>query len=420
MKKSDSHESLQDSNLDNSYSAADLLKSSEGLPKSEGPGPGYLEVPVPVIPSPSLAPTPSGGLAQGASSQPLPVPCPLIKTNCGNDVKSEKFSDEDEYNFTIARFEKYIKDREDWYVKIHGKVKLTGTEFTYNKTDVHRWKDGYLKKRLARLYKLRRWFEMQPSQEVTMITLTVPHNVNKWGKRVRDGHNAYQAWENLKQGWDRIRTSRNGIFRGKDYVFFYEPHQSGYPHGHIMLFGEPLTYGEREQLHELWSEMTGADLLNGVNISKADEGRPIEHLIAYLVKYMEKTLYHTMSDWSRGEWLFNAIAHEKGYRLFTSSNDLAKIMKLNGEKDGTVECLEVSLEGLKPRISDDEVNSTRIWSNPDNQVNSPFLRQVDSVPVPARIAAWMTRTGETFRPEERIFAAGQKKWRDWERRRAEA
>lgn len=513
MKKRDSDGSRQNTNLDTSYSASDLLKlTEECLPDSEDSlvWDGFcvipyedtvIPVPAQVIPFPSgvgvgvagvlvpsggailypFSPAPEqlegivayrpmgapvgrAGVVESASQQ-LPVPSRLIKTNCGNDVnpptdygcevsfasredgvygnktgpafeihegtqkETEKAvsvlrsNDEDikEYNFTIARFENYIKKREDWYVKIHGKVKLTGTDFTYKKTDVHRWKDGYLKKRLARLYKLREWFEMQPSQVVTMITLTVPHNVNKWGKLVRTGHNAYQAWENLKRGWDRIRTSRNGIFRGKDYVFFYEPHPaSGYPHGHIMLFGEPLTYDERKHLHEVWSELTGADLEAGVEVTAGDQGRPIDHLIAYLMKYMSKTLYHTMDEWSPGEWLFNAIAHEKGYRLFTSSNNLSKIMKLTGEKDGTVECLDVSLEGLKPRISDDEVNSVRIWSNPDLRVNSPFLRQVDAVPISNRISAWMTRTGETFRPEERVFAARQKKWREWERRRATA
>ena len=218
-----------------------------------------------------------------------------IKTNYGDDVNS--------FDFYVDRFKKYLQDREDWFIKIHGKNKQTGEEFTYKKTDVHRWKDAYLKKRLARLYKLRDWFLTQASQEVTMITLTVPHNINKWGKKVNTGHNIIQSWENLKQGWNRLRMCQ--VFKNRDFIIIYEPHpETGYPHAHMMVFSS-FTDDEIKHIKELWHDMTGADIENGIDFNP---GVGIKHLIAYVMKYMSKTLYHTIHEWTMEEWMFNAIS----------------------------------------------------------------------------------------------------------------
>jgi hypothetical protein len=326
----------------------------------------------------------------------------LIKTNYGDDVKS--------YNFAIYRFKEYIRKREDWYIQIRGKVKLTETGFTYDKTDVHRWKDGYLKKKLARFYKLRDWFEVQPSQDVTMITLTVPHNVNIWGHTVNNGHNIYQAWKNLKQGWTRIYQCKPGLFRNREFVLVYEPHKSGYPHAHLMVFGTPFTDDEITTMKRLWHEFTEADLLKGVEVRS---GIGIEHLIAYLMKYISKTCYHTISEWSPGEWLFNAIAHEGRYRLFGSSNNLAKVMRLTTDSDGSIETLDVSLHGLNPRDNDDSVCSSRLWTNPTKRINNPLLQNSPSISTSEMVARWKLKNNIPESEAEVMFKMKQEAWRKW-------
>ena len=349
---------------------------------------------------PSLHPVPScGAIGRSPDSYIQPETASrLIKTNWCDDVKS--------YNFAIYRFKEYIRKREEWYIQIHGKVKLTQTGFTFKKTDVHRWKDGYLKKRLARLYKLRDWFEEQPSQDVTMITLTVPHNVNIWGKTVNNGHNIYQAWKNLKQGWARLRHCQ--IFKNRDFVIFYEPHKSGYSHSHLMVYGVPFTEEEEMHLKELWNEFTGADLLKGVEVRA---GVGVEHLIAYLMKYTSKTYYHTMSEWTRGEWLFNAIAHEGRYRLFGSSNNLAKVMRLSTDSDDSVETLDVSLHGLNPRDNDDSVCSSRLWTNPEKKSEKMKLVDFPSIPTSERVSRWKLKTDFIESESEIKFKAKQEEWR---------
>jgi len=378
--------------VDNIYLTSDVFN----LPVVHPPLKGGIDPP---LPGGCRIPLISADQPRDPACQP-DSPSRLIKTNYGDDVKS--------YNYAIHRFKEYIKKREDWYIQIHGRVKLTDTKFTYRKDDVHRWKDGYLKKRLARLYKLRDWFEKQPSQVVTMVTLTVPHNVNKWGKQVRTGHNIYEAWKNLKQGWTRLYQCKPGLFRDKEFVIIYEPHKTGYPHAHLMVFGS-FTDDEVNRLHELWSEMTGADLLNGVDVRP---GVVVRHVIAYLIKYTSKTLYHTMNEWTPGEWLFNAIAHEGRYRLFGSSNELSKIMSLSSDSDNTVETLNVSLNGLNPRDNDDSVLSSRLWTNPERKTKSPLMNnQLPIRPTSDLVARWKLKNNIVESEAEKAFKILQEKWR---------
>ena len=98
-----------------------------------------------------------------------------------------------------------------------------------------------------------------------MITLTVPHNINKWGKKVNTGHNIIQSWENLKQGWNRLRMCQ--VFKNRDFIIIYEPHpETGYPHAHMMVFSSFIE-DEIKHIKELWHDMTGADIENGIDFN---------------------------------------------------------------------------------------------------------------------------------------------------------
>ena len=221
-----------------------------------------------VAPVEPLRPSTSRSVPRKARSR-------LIKTNSDDDVKTPYL--------VVEQFKKWLEQRELMTISIHGKNKATGQNVTFTKSNMNRWTLAYFKKRLARLYKLREWFDNQQFNEVSMVTLTVPHNENVWGKRVNHGHNIWQAWENLKQGWNRIRDC--SVLRDKEFVIIYEPHKSGYPHIHLMVFGS-FVDSEVRHLKELWSDMTGANIEDGVKISP---GIGVQYLIAYLIKYMSNT-----------------------------------------------------------------------------------------------------------------------------------
>jgi hypothetical protein len=171
---------------------------------------------------------------------------------------------------------------------------------------------------------------------------------------------------------------------------------------------------EIKHIKELWHDMTGADIEKGIDFNP---GVGIKHLIAYVMKYMSKTLYHTIHEWTLEEWIFNAIAHEKRYRLFGASNKLSKVMRLEIDSDDTVECFDVSLDGLKPRNDDDSVCSARIWQNPKMKQNHPLLKHCDFIPTSVRVAAWKLKNNIIDSPAEIVFKAGQKAWKEWEKKR---
>jgi hypothetical protein len=101
--------------------------------------------------------------------------------------------------------------------------------------------------------------------------------------------------------------------------------------------------------------------------------------------------------------LFNAVAHEKGYRLFGSSNTLAKIMRLVTDPDPDNETLAVSLTGLSPRYSGDTTLNQRVWSGAYDKMNDPLIEQRMPVSVAKTVARWMLKTGEKFGYRETRF-----------------
>ena len=310
------------------------------------------------------------------------------------------------HDHSVAQnFKSYLNKTKNNKININCKNKETKENRTFIKKDVHRWTPSYFNKRLARLYKLRSWYDDQKDCPSNMWTFTVPHNTNKWGKKVRDDATHHQAWENLKQGWDRLYHC--AVMKNRSYVWFIEPHpKSGYPHIHTMNFDE-FTLDEQDHIKRLWHEFTGADLLEGC---KYDPGKGVKHLLAYLVKYLTKTLSIGVDTWSKTDLLFNAIAHEKAYRLFGSSADLTKIMKLEHETSDNWDTLSVDLSGLEKRAIDDDINIIRLHtleqSKDDGKLLSdypaPSPKIFVAVDVPYTDRSWSKYTARVSRIARRV------------------
>lgn len=297
-----------------------------------------------------------GGLGGGSSR--------LIKSNCDKAVEPDEhgfIGDPDRWDKyaelgSALAFKKYIRDHVDTSIWIFGHNKESKEPLTVHNNKVHRWCKSYVDARLAQLYKLKAWKDECPELPSNMWTFTVPHDYNKWGQKVRDGSNQFEAWENIRQGWDRLRQC--SVMRKKSFVKFYEPHpKTGYPHIHLMCFDD---YTEEEQNHirELWHDFTGADLLDG---SRYDPGKNPKSLIAYLMKYLSKQNFTDIDNWTDSDWLFNSIAHKNKYRLFSASADLSKIMELDPvESAGLFEWDLVKLTGLSKRSDDDPITTSKL------------------------------------------------------------
>jgi hypothetical protein len=205
---------------------------------------------------------------------------------------------------------------------------------------IHRWTEEYTNRQMSKLYQLEKWHNCH-KLPVEMLTLTTyqdgPHSVKIKGHEVT----IEESFEILKNSWGNLLM----VLRRKLGKFYYlaimEPHKSGYPHLHVLIF-RVLDEDTRAHTRILWSEKYGAGSKeHGVDFSirKVDD---IKSLRNYLMKYLSKTFANTGDP---GIERYNTVLWEKGYRVLTSDQALSKIMKRQpGEEEDTITWLATQLE----------------------------------------------------------------------------
>lgn len=179
----------------------------------------------------------------------------------------------------------------------------------------HRWSADYRRRTYARLKAAERhvtskWGEMVPT---TMITLTAPHE---------DGNGEYRPFSSvladLKDGWDKARDVIGRETEGveTEYLAVYEPHATGYPHLHVLVFGVA-----RPSLGEKVADYWVNRYVDGANRDAQDvtikRGRSLqlESPAAYLMKYLSKSLAREGSDEATDRQSLPSIS---GYRGFSA------------------------------------------------------------------------------------------------------
>ena len=154
----------------------------------------------------------------------------------------------------------------------------------------HRWQSTYRRRTYARLkaaerYVTQRWGGAVPT---TLLTLTAPHNDDSGEPR------AFEAvLSDLKDGWQNARKVIDRETEGieTEYLAVYEPHGSGYPHLHVVLFGvaQP-SIGEK--VREYWVDryVKGASAdAQDCEVSRG-RGADLSQPAAYIMKYLSKSL----------------------------------------------------------------------------------------------------------------------------------
>lgn len=202
------------------------------------------------------------------------------------------------------RFKPYLKDLEKFltYLTYTKRTKFQLTLFTpeLKREQVimdyyNRYSEKYFKSLYARLM---RFNENYVSDKVSkgltiyvyMITLTLP-----------------QKRKSIYCCLDELRTYRKDIFqylrdlrkknKSLEWIWFTEPHKSGYPHTHIMILSDSLDFNNHEKkLKSLWVKVSSANYKHGldfeyIGVVGADkDGTPISNVVQYIIKYMSKSL----------------------------------------------------------------------------------------------------------------------------------
>lgn len=249
------------------------------------------------------------------------------------------------YYQDTRQFIDYLRTTSRCEFRIHGERRdLDGSPWDEEKSleYVHRWTITYRRSVLAKFYQLEDWHEANPAP-ITMLTLTTYHGTDKNGQEARyeaaRGMTIEDSFNLLKSSWLALRKSLGYYLPGVPWVWIMEPHQSGYPHLHVVLFAD-IDRGTQEAIKRLWSEKYQAGSFeHGADFAVSKPEQSIQSIRNYLVKYVAKGFTSTGSRfgegdaWTPGQIVFYALVKKHSWRLFGASHDLCKVMAYNKKTD---------------------------------------------------------------------------------------
>jgi hypothetical protein len=167
---------------------------------------------------------------------------------------------------------------------------------------------------------------------MTFLTMTTRHesevnNTSGISPRIGIADN----FRLLQEGKRMFMKRLSSIERGVNYMMVVEPHGSGYPHYHMIIFKE-FTIGEQLLFKHLWEDGGYGSFEHGLDFDMRPAAENIKSLRNYLMKYMSKSFIdyeskYVSCPWTKEQLLFNAVAWFDHYRTWCASNELSKVMK---------------------------------------------------------------------------------------------
>ncbi len=204
----------------------------------------------------------------------------------------------------------------------------------------HRWKEEYRRGVLAKFYQLEDWHKQNPTP-ITMLTLTTYQDGDYSRAVLGDELTIPESFGLLKNSWVYLRHAIRYYLPDTSWCWIMEPHKSGYPHLHTVLFSD-VTIGVQQSIKKLWAEKYKAGSYeHGIDFTANRSDTSIQSIRNYLMKYVAKSFTSTGSKfgedtWSAGELVFNALAWKNRWRFFGASRDLCKVMAYDKVKDESI------------------------------------------------------------------------------------
>jgi hypothetical protein len=239
----------------------------------------------------------------------------------------------------VMDFNRYLRETENLSFTFHGEQMNEGMldDVTSKMPYKHRWTDIYRRGVLAKFYQLEKYLVKNPTP-ITMLSLTTFHGWNKFQQESQicideKGHliSILESFDMLKTNWRLLKQHIH-----HPYVWVMEPHETGYPHMHVIILGD-LTEEEKNRIIAFWADKYGtSDKIHGAKFTYP----PVKSIRNYLMKYMSKGFKKTGSKfgkpvkWTTGELVFFALVKKYRWRLFGATRDLVKVMKYTPKTTG--------------------------------------------------------------------------------------
>ena len=248
-----------------------------------------------------------------------------------------KYPEWRQYDRVVREFLMYLENTEKMKFRLSAEYYgENGIEdYTVEIPYMHRWKTEYKNGVLWKFYRLEDYLKENPIDVVTMVTFTTSHGYNKFHRKGKTSNRTIQeSFAELKEGWRKIRDN----FRGFQYVWIMEPHENGYPHIHVAVFGK-IPEKDQYRIMSLWAKWGIGSYDHGVQFEAKEKKDSVKSVRNYLLKYMRKTIYKTESKygenekWTTGELVFNALAYKHRWRFWGATKELSSVMRFTKKTD---------------------------------------------------------------------------------------
>lgn len=271
------------------------------------------------------------------------------------------------YSDLAMRFANYLEGTSHIKMRVSGLDTRSMVSVEHDMDYVHRWTPIYRKAVLSKFYQLEAWLKENP-RPVTMMTLT-GYQAGAYSRSVKGRDlTVEETFQMLNESWKKLSMILRKEIPDLTYVWIIEPHESGYPHYHVVLF-HALSEGQQERIKRLWADTYQAGSLeHGVDFSVRSPGESVKSMRNYLMKYVAKgfvsvgSRYEPEKDWTPAQLVFNAVVWSNGYRLFGCSRDLSAVMAYQGERKS-------GIFWYKMEIADDfDDISSPVWQKAKEEV----------------------------------------------------
>ena len=264
----------------------------------------------------------------------------------------------------VLSFLTYLRTTANLKLRVHGECSQEDRpgieDTTLNFPYIHRWKDQYRRGVLAKFYKLEAWHEANPTP-ITMLTLTT-YQEGQYSRSMTGKNTTIpESFCLLKNSWVSLRHAIKYHLPDTSWCWIMEPHKTGYPHLHTVLFSE-VNESAQTSIRDLWARKYKAgSYKHGVDFAVNTPGQTVQSIRNYLMKYVAKSFTTTGSQfshgsvWSAGELVFNALVKKHGWRLFGASRDLCKVMAYTKQTDDDIKWYATEI------LNDDEGVNRLVW-----------------------------------------------------------
>lgn len=223
----------------------------------------------------------------------------------------------------IEALDEYRSNKENASLVLEEKETEEVRVLPYN----HRWTSEYRSMLYARLKEAERCLERKYGDPIptTLLSLTA-HQTDENGEPRPPG----KVLDDLVDGWEKFRKAIDRATEGFDteYIKVIEPHESGYPHLHVAIFGkaDPTL---ADKIQELWVEKYGIGNSeaheNAVSVGRGRSAQ-LQSMASYVMKYLSKTTVRQSGEKQQveGYHAFSALLWVTGKRQFSMSGWLSE------------------------------------------------------------------------------------------------